>query len=176
MITETNSGNAAKYVASQRQIGGRAAGQRLFQLQHEPVNANLATATSLASARVLRPGHGRSMGSGPHSFGKRQRSARGITAPRQLTPKDRDYLRAVRAAEMSLWQEIRAAEPVQEVVVSKPSVGALFTKLADPDQKREFALLVILATAATIAVGVAFIQSGSFLQSWAEFVQNVRGF
>jgi hypothetical protein len=96
--------------------------------------------------------------------------------PRPLSPKDRQYLRALREAEMSLWLGIQTTAEVFEEPVPRPSVGKLFGELSSGHQKREFALLMILATAALIAIGSAFLQSGSFVQRWAEFVQNVGGF
>jgi len=101
--------------------------------------------------------------------------ARPVT-PKPLTPKDRQYLRALREAEMSLWTEIQKTTQAECPPQPKPSLGKLFTKLSTGHQKRELALLLILATAAAIAVTVSFLQTGSFLQRWAEFVANVQSF
>jgi len=96
--------------------------------------------------------------------------------PKPLTPKDRQYLRALRAAEMSLWLEIQKTAAEECPPQPKASVGELFGKLSTGHQKRELGMLLILTAAAVTAVTVAFLQSGSFVQSWAEFVQNVSSF
>jgi hypothetical protein len=96
--------------------------------------------------------------------------------PKPLTPKDRQYLRALRQAEMSLWVDIQKTGEEEFQPRPKPSVGKLFTKLSTGHQKRELAMLLILATAAVVAISVSFIQSGSFLQPWSEFIKSVRSF
>jgi hypothetical protein len=77
---------------------------------------------------------------------------------------------------MSLWLEIQKTAADECPPQPKASVGELFGKLSPGHQKRELGMLLVLAGAAVIAVTVAFLQSGSFVQSWAEFVQNVRTF
>jgi hypothetical protein len=106
---------------------------------------------------------------------RRPAISRPIT-PKPLTPQDRQYLRALREAEMSLWMGIQKTAEQECLPQPTPSLGKLFTKLSTGHQRRELAMLLILATAASVAVAVSFIQSGSFLQRWAEFVANVQSF
>jgi hypothetical protein len=96
--------------------------------------------------------------------------------PKPLTSHDRQYLRGLREAEMSLWMEIQKTAQEEGPRQGEASVGKLFTELSTGDQKRELAMLLILAMAAVIAVAVSLIQTGSFLRAWAEFVANVRPF
>ena len=77
---------------------------------------------------------------------------------------------------MSLWMDIQKTAEEECRPQPKPSVGELFTTLSTGHQKRELAMLLILATAAVVAVSVSFIQFGSFLQPWSEFIESVRAF
>jgi hypothetical protein len=97
-------------------------------------------------------------------------------ASKPLTLKDRQYLRALREVEMSLWMEIQKTAERECLPQPEPSLGKLFTKLSTGHHRREFAMLLILAIAASVAVAVSFLQSGSFVQRWAEFVTNVQSF
>jgi hypothetical protein len=94
---------------------------------------------------------------------RRPAIARSVT-PKPLTPKDRQYLRALREAEMSLWTEIQKSAEEPCLPQPTPSLGKLFTKLSSGHQKREFAMLLILAAAASIAIAVSLVQSGSFFK------------
>jgi hypothetical protein len=76
---------------------------------------------------------------------------------------------------MSLWEGINP-EPSIKQPFSEPSVGRLFQTLADGDQKRDLALLLILAGAALLAIGCGFFQPGSLVERWPEFVRNVQRF
>jgi hypothetical protein len=111
----------------------------------------------------------------PRSGPRRPAIARAVS-PRPLTPKDRQYLRALREAELNLWTEIQKTAEQECPRQPEPSLGELFTKLSTGHHRRELAMLLFLAIAAAVAVAVSFLQSGSFLQRWAEFVTNVQSF
>jgi hypothetical protein len=142
---------------------------RLFQSQHVANRADGQVAAHLSRSRLLRLGQ-------PRSDKHRIPGRRSISAPvpRPLVPKDREYLRALREAEMTLWGAISNTEAVDEQPVPKPSLGKLFRKLDDPDQKRELFLLLVLAGAALVAIIVGLFQPGSLIERWGEFVQNLR--
>jgi hypothetical protein len=97
--------------------------------------------------------------------------------PQPLSPKDRQYLRALQEAEMQSWLSAdTAVRSPQEQAAVKPSLGKLFSALSAGDQKRELMLLLILAAAALVAIGSGLFQSASFPQRWEAFVRGIQAF
>jgi hypothetical protein len=80
-------------------------------------------------------------------------------APRAFSPKDRQYLRSLREAEMSLWLAIQRTESAANTTHTKPV--ASFARLSIVDDKSEIVLLALLA-AATLVTFFGFIGTSIF--------------
>ena len=77
-----------------------------------------------------------------------------VAAPRALSPKDRQYLRSLREAEMSLWLAIQRTETAVSTPDTKPA--ASFVGFSIASEKWEIVLAALLA-AVTLLTFFGFI-------------------
>ena len=73
----------------------------------------------------------------------------------------------------------RAESRLLTAIQSDPVLMSTHRQASPADfvgQKRELVLLLLYAAALLLMVAAAFLDSGSFVERWAEFVDNVRGF
>src|SRR4051794_5384155 len=84
-------------------------------------------------------------------------------APRAFSPKDRQYLRSLRQAEMSLWFAIQQANTTVVAHETKaPGLKGLFPSFPSIDEKRDLVLLLLLGAATLITffgcIGIGLIR------------------
>jgi hypothetical protein len=84
-------------------------------------------------------------------------------------PLSRHALRRFRQAESRLLLAIQSSS-------AGTSTDAATTPVPFAGQRRELVLLLLYAAALLLMIAAAFLDPGSFVQSWAQLVQKLRGF
>lgn len=115
---------------------------------------------------------------GPRLRAHRKVARMAVLTPRPhrpLTPKDREYFRALREAEMKVWLAADKSTPAVEAMENKSSLLHPFQTVTAREQKRELAIFAVIAGIALSTVTAGLLQSAQFVQRWSEFVHVVRG-
>jgi len=89
-----------------------------------------------------------------------------------LTPNNREYLRALRAAELAHWEPLVELRTTPQAQGHKLSLRAPMVDLQQ-EQTKEFRLYAVIAPVALGAVGVGLWNSFQMVQKWTTFVDFV---
>jgi hypothetical protein len=153
---ETNSALSAKAPAGSKR---QSHVYRLFEPQHQASGTLNMKALSFAASRRQLQFRATASNTDRESHPFARRTISRAAAPRPLSPKDREYLRSLREAEMSLWLAIQRTETAGNTADTKPAPP--FATLSIADDKWEIVLLALLA-AATLLTFFGFIGASIF--------------